>query len=297
MPLSALTQQELREGDRLRLVSIKVGVISDEQITKAREKAGPDLPVRAQIEFELEPLSYRRSDDSNEKGYVTVTKGGDKGLTINEITAIRRDGWLGIPKEKQLSLPRGLTGRKLETLSVPYQRFMYFAAKAGIELMVQGVDPGVPGTVVNGQLWTPAIGQVISCRYGMDDFPMNNEGDTYTRWMWYFDKLDPDFVALPKDQREVRTVTVRDTAEGTAATTAKGQTTPADLRGAVVAIGLVGASAELSSEQQMKLISRAINDGVYEFAHPDLMEAADRGTLISVLADRGALTVVDGKVA
>lgn len=293
MPLSSLTQQELRDGDRFRLVSLKVAVMTDDQIAQAREKVGEELPVRAQIEFELEPLSYRRSDDRNETGFVTVTKGGKNGLTQSEIESIRRDGWLGIPRDKQLSLPRGLTSRDPNKLTLPYQRFMHFATKAGIEILVQGIDPGVPANIPNGQIWSPAIGKVVVCRYGSDEFPMGDD-TTYAKWMWYLNALDNDFVALPVGEREVRTVAARE--QSTAATTVKAGISGADLRSAVEAV-LLGSDADLTSDAQMRLVSRAINEGHYEFAHPDLMEAADQGNLIRILEERGALTVVDGKVA
>ena len=303
MPLEGFSSSSMKEGDRLRLLGITVTVPTDEQIAKARAKAGDDLPIRARLEFELEPLTYRLDGGqyTTERGYVDITK-SKMGLTQQEIEDVRTRGILGVPAQKMLDM-RVDTKRPVEKYNLPIQRFMWYAKKAGVSLLVSGTDKEVPATVSLGQVWSSAVGKVIVVKYGRDEFPSNNDGDTYGRWLYYFIALDPDFVALPENEREVRIIKPRDTeesaGEAVTATTSSGPTTEV-LRAAALTAGIVGRNtADIGDEnRQISLVNRAINNGAPVFGHPEVLAAAESGTLVAYLVDKGAVSVdADGTIA
>ena len=298
MPLGELTQQTLKEGDRVRLLSIKVDVGSDEQIEKYRAKAGEDAALRARIVFEMEPLSYRREDGANETGFIVLTK-KSKGLTPDDITSIRERGILGVPTGAMLSLSRGLAARKEESCRTPYERFSWWLANSGITLYIAGIDAEAEGKAPMGQLWTPAIGQVLVVKFGFDDFPFNDAGDTYGKFVWYFTGLDPQYVAPPMNERDVRTVKARDNeaSSGPAATTvALSSPTTEALREAAKTAGLIGMDAKMDEAVQQRVTMRAVSNGAPVFGHPEVMDAVDAGTLVDYLVEKNAVGVAKGKI-
>lgn len=295
----------MKEGDRLRLVSVAVTVATDEQIAKGRAKAGDDLPVRARLEFELEPLSFRFvTEDGSEapavtRGFVDITKGKSLSLTPEEVEAVRQRGIMGIPPQKVLNMRVDIK-RPVDKYSLPIQRFLWHASKAGIKFLVSGTDAEVPSTVPVGQLWTSAIGQVLVVSYGYDSFPMNNEGDTYDKRLYYFIALDPEYVAPPMNEREVRIIRSREdnTEAAEATTTVSSGPTAEVLRAAAQTAGIIGRTvSDMTADRQVIVTNRGINAGAPVLGHPEVQAAVDAGQLVEYLVEKGAVSInSDGEI-
>lgn len=300
MSLAGDTLQTLKE-DRYRLLGLSVIVPTDDQLERAREKAGPDLPARARIMIELEPLSYRLDTDDGseieqvERGYIDVTK-SRAGLTASDLVAVREQGWFGVPGEKRLTLPRNLAKRNPDSLNTPYQRFMRYAGEADVDVLVQGSDDGVPAEIPSGQFWTPSVGKVYAVKHGFDDFPAGD--GSYSRYVYYLMEEDATFVADPLNERDVRVVK-RSLAEGGEkdAVTTSQNTGPSteQLRAAAEKVGIVGGNVSdfESAAQQVSVTMRGVELGAPILGAGEVAEAASEGRLLEYLAEAGAIGIAD----
>lgn len=286
--------QQFQE-DVLRLKSVKLAVPDDEVCAKAKAE-NADWHPRASILLELEPMSYRLalegdpvSVNRNESVRVRVTKAnGEHALEVSDLPAIRTNGWLALQPKSMYSL-NGIANKKIESLWVPYQRWAKKAFAAGLHIDVDAA----------GNIFSNDVGQLFVVEAGYDTFPRADDAEgnkqTYDSYMVYIVKRAPaDYVALPLDRRETKTISLSTDTESAAetATTTSGGSTVVAFQEAFKLIGVVGQNVAkyAAPEQQQSLIAKNVRNASI-LGTREVLSAAQVGKLFEWAVDKGVLTI------
>lgn len=307
------TDQEASLNDEyLRLTSVRVTILTDEQISKMRAN-DPSRRLNATLEVAWEPLSFNleggqhgnRVTDWIPMTYrsgVDVDKDGN--ARPQAIEDVRTKGLDGIPSDVILSVPRPTA--KPEAQRRLYERWMVKSRAAGLRLTK---NDGERGDLPVGQIYSPDEGEIFHVEEGQDEFPQWNPDlgvrgkwdltDPIMRWVRYPVERAPAY-AIPDQPRIVLVKATQDTQATTAAPTAAASGSPqvTQVVAALTAGGLIGQPVEKfgSRELQLRVVTGAIA-GSAEAAilgHKEIQSAIDEGQLLEYLTEMGAVDVSNG---
>ena len=282
----------------LRLVSLELGVATDEQLAKSAETArrnGNTAPMpRASLRVTWEPLSYniRGLNGNLTTDYIDVS------FTIdpNDLERVRTSGWLGIPDRRLIRMD--------EKLPAEAQRDVWPRYRARTK-DIMPIDIDIDGSITGkvGQPYSNLIGHVFEVTEGMDSFPRNVQ----VNGKWTVDATNPRRtfmrypVALADDYVAPADVPVRiprnaSTEAGAVVDTDAIRRANTDtLRAACVESGLVGMLAtDLSGmSKQVNFLAKHMEDSAATivFGTADLNNAANEGDLLTFLESKGAITI------
>lgn len=287
----------------LRLVSVELGVPTDEQIEKTaatlRAKGSTNtIAPRASLRITWEPLSYnmRGVNGNLVTDYIDVSFG----LDPEHLANIRTNGWLGIPDNKLVRVDEKVDARG-QTREWPRYRLL----TRGVLPLDIDTDGSITGKV--GQPFSTAVGHVFRCTEGSESFPRNVQ-DTLTK-KWNVDTANPrkSFMRIPVEMDDsyvapadvpIRIPRSQSIEAGAVVTDAVAAGLTADsLRAAVVASGMIGMKAtDLSSaSRQISFVATHMEDSeeTLVFGTGEVSEAANEAELIAYLQRKGAVTVND----
>lgn len=306
------TDQEATLNDEyLRLTSVRVTILTDEQISKMRANR-PDARINATLEVSWEPLSF--NIEGGQRGNTVVDwipmtyKYGvdvDKdGVSRPQaILDIRDRGLDGIPSDVLLSVPR--PNAKAEAQRRLYERWMVKSRAAGLRLTK---NEGERADIPVGQIYSPDEGEIFHVEEGQDEFPQWNpdlgvrgrwdQTDPIARWVRYPVEKAPGY-AIPDQPRLVLVKATEDsTAKAAPTAAAAGSPQVAQVVAALNAADLIGQPVEKfeSRERALRVVQGAIA-GTAEAAilgHSEIQAAIDDGLFLDYLVELGAVDVSNG---
>lgn len=304
-------QEATLNDEHLRLTSVRVTILTDEQISKMRANR-PDARINATLEVAWEPLSF--NIEGGQRGNrvvdwipmtykygVDVDKDGV--ARPDAIEAIRMQGLDGIPSDVLLSVPR--PSAKPESQRRYYERWMVKSRAAGLRLTK---NEGERSDLPVGQIYSPDEGEIFHVEEGQDEFPQWNpdlgvrgrwdQTDPIAKWVRYPVEKAPGY-AIP-DQPRIIVVKVTEDNTATAAPTAAASGSPqvAQVVAALNAAGLIGQPVEKfgSRELSMRVVQGAIAESAEAaiLGHSEIQSAIDAGEFLEYLVEMGAVDVSNG---
>ena len=284
----------------LRLVSVELSVLTEEQITKARATAaqnGTTVPEpRASLHIVWEPLSYtfKGPNGNVAHDYIPVSFG----IPFDQVERVRQIGWLGIPDNKLIRVNEKVGA---EAQSREWARWRLRTKDIlHLDIDEQGL---VTGKI--GQVFSNSIGRVFRVTEGNDYFPRNVQingewkkaDEPRSAYMRYPVEDVTDTYVQPTDVpiRLPRVVAADTTTAGTepvSKTVDFGR-----LRTAFEEAGLFGTPASdfSSMVKQVNFLSRHMGDSenTLVLGTAELNGKANDGALLDYLIEKGIVTLDD----
>lgn len=272
-------------------------------VPTAEQRASWKDPSKCMVFVEnvYEPLSYRI------KGGIYGSKEVQRimfasNLTEEEAEAVRLTGYAGVPIEKIAKRDKKATTPRSE-----WDLFQISARKAGIRI---GFAPsGEPVAVFVNEDGSPqrdaagamvsALGHVVETEDGeRTELSYKQRDGTMSQppFVRSILAIADDFVAPPVEERREIDRTPKEGAATNTVRTSAGPTTEA-LVAAAETSGLIGKDADDLGDSDAQLaFANRMRTRVPIFGHAEIQAAAEAGTLLDYLADRGAIKVGDDGV-